>query len=114
MKILNDKNYNELITNTSKIILIYFKTSTCPACSELEPIINKLEETQNDIEVYTCYLDKGSDKINNKYEIRGVPFTVFVNENKELKYPEVGVKDIGYFISKIDILTKRKKFFGLF
>jgi len=109
---LTDKNYTKIIEETETAIFIDFFSPSCGPCQTLMTYMDKINDygIENNVLVLKCDVSK-NPKIAAKYQIQSVPFTCIVNQNKEIKYPDSGLKDIAYYISLISKFNPNKKSF---
>jgi len=108
---LTDKNYNDIVLKEEKAIFIDFYSPMCSPCTELKTFIeDKLEDygKENGVLVVKCNVSK-NPKINEKFKISSVPFTVIVTKDKKFKEPEVGLRDASYYFGIIDKYGKNAK-----
>jgi len=76
MKILNDENYNEIINNTSNLI-IKFEAPWCQPCSFISPILEELStENEGKVEIVKCNVDE-SPETAKLIGIRSIPTVMF-------------------------------------
>jgi len=99
---LTDENYNQVIETTNKNIFIDFFMPTCSPCKELLKILPILEQKYPKILILKCNINE-NPKIANKYMVRSVPLTLMINNKKEIKDANLGLKDFNYY----DILFKK-------
>lgn len=111
---LTDKNYERLIKQNDKPVVIDFYSPACAPCQMLLQLIDggleKYAEEHN-VAIVTCDISKNS-KLSDAFKVRSVPFTIAVMPDGKLKYPEVGLKDTDYYFTLIDKLSGRKSFFA--
>ena len=108
---LTDKNYNDIVLKEEKPIFIDFYSPMCGPCQELKSFINnKLEEyaKENEVLVLKCDISK-NPKINEKFKIQSVPFTIVVTKDKKFKDPEIGLREPEYYFKIIDKYSGKKK-----
>jgi len=108
---LNDKNYQTYIYNMNHNAFLVFESTMCSACQTLDSFLPSLEKyiEENELDIEICKINVNrSPKLAKKYEIQSVPFTCFVDKkNKKIKYPEIGVRDYGSYISMFDKISGR-------
>lgn len=109
---LTDKNYETVIKQNDKPVLIDFYSPECAPCQVLLKLINeslgKYGEEKG-IVIATCDISKNS-KLSEAFKVRSVPFTIAVMPDGKLKYPEIGLKDADYYFTLIDKLSGKKSF----
>jgi thioredoxin 1 len=83
------ENFKELIAQ-DKVTLVDFWAEWCGPCRMLGPILDKIAEENQDINVLKVNVDELSD-ISAEYGIRNIP-AVFIFKNNEQINKFVGVK----------------------
>ena len=66
---------------------------------------------KNGVEVVKCNVAK-NPKLANAFKIESVPFTIAVMPDEKLKFPEIGMRDHGYYYKVIDKLSGKGGFFS--
>ena len=95
IKITNE-NFEEEILKSDRIVLIDFYADWCAPCKMLSPIIEQVDEENNDIKVVKINVDELQD-IAIKYEVMSIPTLVVIKNGQEVN------RSIG-FVSKSQIL----------
>jgi len=111
---LTDKNYEKIIKTPKQPVWIDFYSPTCAPCQMLLKLIDeRLEEYAKDrgVLVVKCDVSR-NQKLAEAFKVRSVPFTIVVMPDEKLKYPELGLRDEGYYFGMIDKLSKRGSFFS--
>ncbi len=109
---LTDKNYEKIIKNSEEPVWIDFYSPSCGPCQMLTKLIDeRLEEygAKSGVKVVKCNVTS-NPKLAEAFKIRSVPFTIAVLPNEKLKFPELGLKDEGYYFGVIDKLAKKGSF----
>ena len=90
-------NFDELVLNSEKTVLVDFYADWCPSCKILAPIIEEvaLENTNENLVFVRVNVDDEND-LSNKYGIQSIPTLVLTKNGKEVD------RSIGY-IDKINI-----------
>jgi thioredoxin 1 len=111
---LTDKNYEKLIKNQEKPVFVDFYSPSCGPCQMLLQLIEMRLEAyaeEQGIRILTCDVSR-NPKLAEAFKIRSVPFTIAVMPDGKLKYPELGLKDEGYYIDILDKLAGKGSFFS--
>ena len=95
IKITNE-NFEEEILKSDKTVLIDFYADWCAPCKMLSPIIEQVDEENNDIKVVKINVDELQD-IAIKYEVMSIPTLVVIKNGQEVN------RSVG-FVSKSQIL----------
>lgn len=95
IKITNE-NFEDEILKSDKTVLIDFYADWCAPCKMLSPIIEQVDEENNDIKVVKINVDELQD-IAIKYEVMSIPTLVVIKNGQEVN------RSIG-FVSKSQIL----------
>ena len=101
---LTDKNYTEIIKNSTSPVFIDFYSPTCGPCQMLTKLIDEKLEAygeENGIKVVKCNVS-ANPKLADAFKVRSVPFTIAVMPDEKLKYPELGLKHETYYFEFID------------
>ena len=93
---ITSENFEEEILKSDKIVLIDFYADWCGPCKMLSPIIEQVDEENNDIKVVKINVDELQD-IAIKYEVMSIPTLVVIKNGQEVN------RSIG-FVSKSQIL----------
>jgi thioredoxin 1 len=111
---LTDKNYETIIKNNEKPVLIDFYSPTCGPCQMLIQLIDerlgKYAEEQG-VQIVKCDVSK-NPKLASAFKIRSVPFTIAILKDEKLQYPEIGLKHETYYFELIDKLAGKGSFFS--
>jgi len=111
---LTDKNYTTIIKNNTQPVFVDFYSPTCGPCQVLGQFIDeKLIDyaKENGVQVVKCNVAK-NPKLANAFKIESVPFTIVVMPDEKLKFPEIGMRDHGYYYKVIDKLSGKGGFFS--
>jgi thioredoxin-like negative regulator of GroEL len=112
---LTDSNYDKLIAE-DKIIFIDFYSPTCGPCAQLKSMLPHISKFATEKSALVYKTDVSTNpKIANKFMVRSVPMTCIVDLEKNIKDVEIGLKDVGFYISLIEKHTSKKEgFFSRF
>ena len=84
-------NFDGLVLNSRKIVLVDFYADWCPPCKMLAPIIEEVasENTNENLIFVRINVDDESD-LSNKYGIQSIPTLVLIKDGEEVN------RSIGY------------------
>lgn len=108
---LTDKNYEKLLKQSEKPVFVDFYSPTCGPCQVLLGLIDERLAAYGEeqgVKVLKCDVSR-NPKLADAFKIRSVPFTIGVLPDGKLKYPELGLKEEGYYFDIIDRLSGKKK-----
>ncbi len=86
---LTSQNFDSLVLNTDKTVLVDFWAQWCPPCRVLGPTVDRLAEERPDVVVGKLNVDD-SPEIANRYGIHGIP-TILVFRKGALVEQSVGL-----------------------
>ena len=103
---INDSNFNEVIQNSDKLVLVDFWAEWCGPCKMLAPM---LEDASNDLDskiiVYKINIDVNPESPQ-RYGVRGIP-TILFFKGGEVVDKQVGVLQKSKLYEKIhDVYDK--------
>lgn len=79
---ITTENFDELVLNSDKTVLVDFWADWCGPCKMLSPVIKQIAEERNDIVVGKVNVDE-QPGLGVKYKIASIP-TVIVFKNGEI------------------------------
>ena len=89
---LNEKNFEEEVLQTDKIVLIDFWASWCGPCRMMSPVVDKIaEEMQDTVKVCKINIDE-EQNLAVKYNVMSIPTFVVIKDGKEINRT-VGVQE---------------------
>jgi thioredoxin 1 len=103
---ITDENFNEMIKNSDKLILVDFWATWCNPCKSLAPV---LEDASNDLSekivVFKINIDENPDSPQ-RYGVRGIPTIIFFKSGEEADR-QVGVIPKSKLYEKIEDISFR-------
>jgi len=91
IKEINDKNFNDEITNSDNIVVVDFWAPWCGPCKMLSPVIEELaKEMGKEVKFVKVNVDE-NPLISSKYRIASIP-TVLVFSKDTVKETMVGFR----------------------
>ncbi len=100
---VTDANFEELVLNSDKPVIVDFWAEWCGPCRMVGPIINEIgEEYAEKAKVYKMDVDS-NPATSAKYGIRNIP-TVLFFKGGEIKDKQVGASPKNVFVNKLDPL----------
>jgi thioredoxin 1 len=98
---ITDENFNEMIKNSDKLILVDFWATWCNPCKSLAPVLEDAsEDLAEKIIVYKINIDENPDSPQ-RYSVRGIPTIIFFKSGKEVDR-QVGVIPKSKLYEKIE------------
>ena len=89
---LNEKNFEEEVLQTDKIVLIDFWASWCGPCRMMSPVVDKIaEEMQDTVKVCKINIDE-EQNLAVRYNVMSIPTFVVFKDGKEVNR-SIGVQD---------------------
>ena len=86
---ITDGNFDEIIKNADKPVLIDFYADWCGPCQMLSPIVSEIAESRDDIIVGKVNVDE-NPLLSAKFGVMSIPMLVV------LKNGEITAQNIGY------------------
>jgi len=100
---ITDANFNELVLQSEKLVLVDFWAEWCGPCRMITPIVEELsDEYDGKAVIGKVDVDNNPD-ICSKYGIRNIP-TILFFKNGEIADKQVGAAPKNALASKIDSL----------
>jgi len=92
MNNLDDQNFEDVINNSSRPVLVDVYTHWCPPCNVLGPVLEKLsKEYEGRVDFYKMNLDQ-CPKVGDKLMIDRIP-TVILFVRGEIKTSFIGLRE---------------------
>ena len=79
---ITEKEFNEIINNSHKIVVVDFFAEWCMPCVMMAPVIEELAEKIKEIKFTKINVDDNSN-LSRKYKISSIPCLVIFKDGKE-------------------------------
>jgi thioredoxin 1 len=100
---VTESNFEELVTNSGKPVMIDFWAEWCGPCRAISPVVEELAEAyEGRVIVAKCDVDSNNE-IAMKFGIRNIP-TILFFQNGELKDKIVGAVSKSQLVAKLDAI----------
>lgn len=90
VNVLNRDNYNEIVENSAKPVLVDFYADWCGPCRMVSPIVDEIGEERDDIVVCKVNVDR-EPELSRRFGIVSIP-TLIVLKGGEVVNKSVGAK----------------------
>lgn len=96
---LTEQTFDDYISNSDKPVLVDFFATWCGPCKRLKPELEKLSESNQEVNIAIVDVDKFRDKLD-KYNIMSVPTLLLFSNGKEAKRESgfMSVDDLNKFV----------------
>lgn len=101
---ITDANFNELVLESEKLVLVDFWAEWCGPCRMLTPIIEELSEEYEGKVVIGKIDTENNPEVCEKYGIRNIP-TILFFKNGEIVDKQVGATPKNTLVAKIEALA---------
>lgn len=103
--LLKDADYNKLVVENEKPVMIDFWATWCGPCRAIAPVVEELsKEYEGKVDIFKCDVDENAETVA-KYGVRNIPTLVFLKKG-ELKDKLVGAASKNAIAEKLDNLMK--------
>jgi len=100
VKVAVAKNFDDLVTNTEKDVLVEFYAPWCGHCKKLTPVYDELGEKMMDENVEIVKMDATANDVPSAFEVRGFPTIFWVKKgDKPVSYN--GGREVDDFVKYI-------------
>lgn len=84
MKITDD-NYNDILTQPDRLVVIDFWATWCGPCQRLSPIVEALAEEYDGRAIIGKYNVENNEELLERFGIRNVPTVLFIKNEEVLE-----------------------------
>lgn len=105
MEIINEKNFEEKVKNSKKIVLVDFFANWCGPCKMLSPILQDAFE-ELDHEKFDCYkldIDQNED-LAREFGVMSIPTMIIFKDGKEVDRM-IGLRQKGQIVNALNSLV---------
>ena len=100
VKVLNEKDFDEIVLMSQLPVLVDFYADWCGPCKMMAPVLEEIAENNNDFKIVKLNVDENMS-IAEKYNIMSIP-ALFVFDKGEVVNKSIGL------ISKNEVLDLLK------
>ncbi len=90
VKKISEKDFNQVISNKEKKVIVDCYAEWCGPCRMLSPIIDELKEEVDSCEFYKLNVDE-AENISREYGIMSIPTILIFKDGKEIN-KSIGLK----------------------
>lgn len=80
---ITDEEFNEIINNSHKVVVVDFYAEWCMPCLMVSPIIEELAEEMKEVKFVKINSDDNQD-LSKEYDISSIPCLIIFKEGKEV------------------------------
>ena len=80
---MTDKDFQEIVLDSDKPVMVDFWAVWCIPCKELTPIVEKVAASRTDAEVVKVNIDE-ADKFTQQFKVGTLPALVVFSKGKEV------------------------------
>ena len=100
---ITDANFEEIILNTDKPVMIDFWAVWCGPCRMIAPVLEEISKEQADkVNVAKCDVD-ANPTLSHKFGIRNIPAVLFFKDGKLIDR-QIGAASKSSYLTKINSL----------
>ena len=78
---ITDKNFEEKVLKSSKLVLVDFWAPWCGPCKSLAPVIDEVATEIAEVSVLKCNIDENPESPS-KYQVRSIPTLTLFKDGK--------------------------------
>lgn len=97
---ISAKDFPQQVLGADGPVLVDFWGSWCIPCKQMEPVVEKIEESGRDLDVFQVNVNR-NPQLRTRYQIQGVPTFILFQEGEE-RGRVVGAQTPGQLIRFID------------
>ena len=101
---VSEKEFNEIVSNGHKLVVVDFFADWCMPCLMMAPIIEELADNMKEVKFVKIDVDDNQE-LGNKHEVRSIPTLIFFKDGNEVDRI-VGGMDADALEEKIEVLLK--------
>ena len=102
MKEVNKENFDEIVINSTKPVVVDFWAPWCGPCRMVGPILETISTENTTVEIVKCNVDENPE-LAQRFMIRGIPTVLFFKEG-QIKDILVGAAPKTTYTEKINKL----------
>ena len=109
VKVAVAKNFDELVTDNTKDVLVEFYAPWCGHCKKLTPIFDELGEKMEGTNVDIVKMDATANDVPPGYDVRGFPTLFWVPSDTKKAQPYNGGREVADFVKFIEANKSKAK-----
>ena len=99
-KTITAEQYDSMVRNASKPVVLEFGADWWPGCRQLRPVVSKISEDETEIDFYYVDVDQSMD-LASQFGVRSIPTLVLIKNGEEVNrsigfIPEEKVKEFAH------------------
>jgi len=102
VKVAVAKNFDELVVQNTKDVLVEFYAPWCGHCKKLAPVFDELGEKMEGTNVDIVKMDATANDVPPGYDVRGFPTLFWVPSDTKKPQPYNGGRELNDFVSFIE------------
>ena len=109
VKVAVAKNFDELVVQNTKDVLVEFYAPWCGHCKKLTPVFDELGEKMEGTNVDIVKMDATANDVPAGYDVRGFPTLFWVPSDTKKVTPYNGGRELDDFVKFIDANKSKAK-----
>ncbi len=97
LQTLNESNFKQFIEDAKGTVLVDFYADWCGPCKMLSPVLEKISNENQDVEIVKINVDESSN-LAQEYGVINIP-TMVILKNSEVSHVQVGVLPEGEILN---------------